>query len=116
MPKCCFVNPTFNDRLDLYSDTSTDDNPAEVFTISTTGMPGHIRTINGDETYRGQQLEAHLTHVVETPWRSSITADMRMTVVGGIYNGQVLNIEAVRPKRKPNCPPFIELYCKEREP
>ena len=115
MPKCAYANPTYRDRAKLMADTSTDDNPAELFTVSVPGMACNIMTMGGGETYRGQQLEATITHIVETPYRSGIKADMRLEVVGGIYDGRVFNISLVQPYRKPNVMPYIALHCKERE-
>ena len=72
-------------------------------------------TMGGGETYRGQQMEATITHVVETPWRAGVKADMRLNIVGGIYDGRILNIEVVQPIRKGSQIPFLSLHCKERE-
>jgi len=113
MSKCVCIAPVFLDRVNVQSDSSNagDNDPSYTTTIE--GMPCTIRTVNGDETYKGRQLSAHLTHVLETPYRTGLTPTMRLSVAGGIYNAQILNIESVRPVRKPNGLPFLELYCKE---
>lgn len=116
MPRCKFQIPHYPDRMDVYEDTRTDDNPKPVYTILLAAMPGNIMTVEGDEKFRGQQLEAKLTHVVETPWRSGLDASLRLTVVGGIYDGRLLNVESVRPIRKEGRMPYILLFCREREP
>ena len=114
--KCDYAIPIYRDRANLMADTSTDDNPAELFTISVGSMPCTILTMGGNETYRGQQLAALISHIVETPWRTGVTADMRLEVVGGIYDGRILNIENVQPIRKGNSMPTLTLHCRETEP
>lgn len=115
MPNTCCANPIFNDRVNIQTDTSVPSSQTESFATSTPGIPCNVVTVSGDETYRGRQLEAHLTHVVEMRFRSGITPMMRLVVAGGIYNGAVLNIQSVRPVRKPGKMPLLELYCRELE-
>ena len=116
MPKCKFAIPHYPDRMDVYEDSSSDGNPKPIFTtVRVTSMPGNIMTVGGDETFRGQQLEAKLTHVVETPWRDNLDASLRMTVVGGIYDARILNVESARPIRKEGRMPYILLFCRELE-
>jgi len=116
MPKCEYVIPMYRDRVKLMADTSTDDNPAELFTLLVGSVPCTILTMGGNETYRGQQLAALISHIVETPWRTGVTADMRLEVAGGIYDGRILNIENVQPIRKGNGLPSLVLHCRELEP
>lgn len=112
MPNQCCYNPAFNDRVNIEDDVATGDNNAEVFGDSVTGIPCTIVTVSGDETYRGRQLEPHISHVVEMRFRSGISAAMRLVAAGGIYNGRTLNIVSVRPVRRSNVP-YLELYCRE---
>lgn len=115
MPNCVCLNPTFPDRVNIQADGATDDNPAQAFATSVASVPCKVVTVSGDETYRGRQLEGHLTHVVEMRFRSGLLPDMRLVVAGGIYNGSTLNIQSVRPVRKPGSMPLLELYCRELE-
>lgn len=112
MPNQCCYNPAFNDRVIIQADGSTDDNPAQEFGNSAASIPCTIVTVSGDETYRGRQLEAHLTHVVEMRFRTGIIPEMRLVVAGGIYSGDTLNIVSARPVRRSNVP-YLELYCRE---
>lgn len=112
--KCC--QPTyFPDRADIQQDSKAagaalPDYTGPEFKL---GIPGSLVTVSGDETYRGRQLEAHLTHVYECRWFNGVTATMRLKMTTGIYKDRILNIRAVKPVRKQGTPPMQWLYCEE---
>lgn len=114
MPKCC-IAPVYSDRATIQRNSALAGDPAEDFTGSAlaTRIPCNVRTISGDETYRGRQLEAHVTHVVDMRYRSGIQPTMRLRIDTGIYKDRVLNITNIRPVRKPGEIPTLELYCRE---
>lgn len=115
MPKTCCNNVVLHDRADIQQDSRTGDNPQPVYTGTPfkTGVPCNIITTSGDETFRGRQLEATVSHVVEMRWFPGITPTMRLSVTGGIYKDRILNIKAVKPVRKDSAPPMQWLYCEE---
>lgn len=79
------------------------------------GVPCSIATVSGDETYRGRQLEAHLTHVVELHRIPGLEANMRLRVTGGHFAGRYLNIAYVRDLIEDATPVRTQLYCRELE-
>ena len=114
MPKKCVCqNPTYLDKAALQSDVSAVGAEQESFQDTVLRMPCNIVTVGGVETYKGRQLLPHISHVVETPYRTGVVATQRLVVAGGIYDTSVLNIESVRPMRQPGQRPVLELYCKE---
>lgn len=113
MPNCECFQPVYPFRATLRTDTSTDDNPAESFEDTTTGVPVKITPTSGQETYRGRQLEAKVDYVVETPYRSGVEPKQRLAMTGGIYDGRLLNISQVHPIHIPGQSPKLELYCTE---
>lgn len=113
MPKCECVNPVYQFRGTLKTDTSTDDDPAESFTSTVAGMPLNVTPTSGQESYRGRTLEARVDYVIETPYRSGVEPKQRIEMTSGIYSGRLLNISQVHPIQKPGQMPTLELYCTE---
>lgn len=106
----------FRDMVNVQQDSSAAGNPVEDFsgTALYESVPCDIRVISGDETYRGRQLEAHISAVVEMQYLENITPKMRLSVTGGIMNGRTLNIVEVRPvDLDRGRAPKLELYCRE---
>lgn len=116
MPRACDCSaPVFPDRATIQQKSEAAGNPIEDFsgTPFKSGMPCNITTVTGEETYRGRQLEAHISHVVEMRWFDGVLPTMRLSVTGGIYKDRVLNIRYVKPVRKPGKMPMQWLYCEE---
>lgn len=80
------------------------------------GVPASIASVGGDETYRGRQLKAGTTHVVEIRRVIGITPDMRYRVTQGQYRGRVLQITSVRDLTAEGIPQRMQLDCKELTP
>lgn len=106
----------FRDRCNIQADGSTDSNPVPDYTTlapSYENVPCDVTTVSGSETFRGRQLEAGLSHVVELQYLPDIVPTMRLVVTGGTLSGRTLNIAAVVPldfngrKRK------LQLMCRE---
>lgn len=76
-------------------------------------VPCNIATISGDETWRGRQLEAHVSHVVTMHDFPGITPKCRLNVIGGYTAGQRLNVMYVRPKNFDGRIQYQEVYCRE---
>lgn len=114
MPKCCKTN-WFPDRADIQQDSSTDDNPSEEFTGTEfkKNVPGRVIDTGGDETYRGRQIEASITHVYECRYFSGVLPTMRLVMVGGIYKDRVFDIKFVKVIREQGKIPQQWLYCSE---
>ena len=116
MPKAACCKPVFfPDRAEIQQDSSTADNPSQTWTGKAfkESLPCKVTDTSGDETFRGRQIEAHISHVVECRYFSGVTPSMRLYLTGGIYNGRTLNIEYVKIVREAGKIPLQWLYCKE---
>ncbi len=115
MPKKCCNQVVLRDRCDIQQDSSTTTDVNENFAGAAYAANIHceIKTVGGDETYRGRQLQAGISHVVEMRYRAGVTAKMRLLIRTGIYKDRILNIKVPRPIQKPGTPPMLELYCEE---
>lgn len=113
MPKCECVNPIFMDRADVEQVTSPVGNPELTYETFKTNIPGRLISIGGDETFRGKQLEAKISHVYECRYVPGVVATMRLRMTAGIFKGRVLNIDFANIVRKPGTVPMYELRCVE---
>lgn len=68
----------YRDRIHIYSETSAAgaDDPAFASTLWR-DLPCSITAVGGGETYRGRQLEAIVTHVIEMRYYEGILPNMR---------------------------------------
>jgi len=68
----------YRDRIDVYRETSSAgaDDPAFGSTLWR-DLPCAINAVSGGETYRGRQLEATVTHVMEMRYYEGILPNMR---------------------------------------
>jgi head-tail adaptor len=68
----------YRDRIHIYAETSADgsDDPAFATTLWR-DLPCSITAVSGGETYRGRQLEATVTHVIEMRYYGGILPSMR---------------------------------------
>ena len=105
----------FRDRVRIEQDSSADGSPIENFsgTPFKTSVSANIVDVNGDETYRGRQIEARMSHVVEMRYFAGVTTKMRLSVIGGVYKDRTFNIDAVKIVRKDGRVPMQWLYCSE---
>lgn len=115
MPNKCCVQTFYPDRVNIEQDSSsagsqTTDYSGPEFKK---GIPGRIITTSGDETFRGRQLEAHVSHVFECRWFNGVNPRMRLKVIGGIYKDRILNIVSVHPVQQPGKIPTQMIYCRE---
>lgn len=94
--------------------TNPDDNSGPTYSgqAFATDVACDVKTISGDETYHGRQLQAGLTHIAHMRYRSGILTTMRLLITTGIYKDKVLDIVSVRPIQERGSPPMLELYCK----
>ena len=117
MPKtACCTTLYFPDRATIQQDSSTDSNPLEDFsgTAYKTLIPGRLVSVQGDETYRGRQIEPHIGYVFECRYIAGVLPTMRLLMVGGIHGGRLLNIEYVKVVREAGKIPLQFLYCREK--
>lgn len=68
----------YRDRIHIYRETSAvgADDPAFASTLWR-DLPCSITAVSGGETYRGRQLEAVVTHVIEMRYYDGILPNMR---------------------------------------
>lgn len=116
MPKTCCVSTYFPDKADIQLDSSADGNPKEDFTGAPfkRAIPGRLISTSGDETYRGRQLEAHISYVYECRYVAGVLPNMRLKMVGGIFADLLLNIAYVKVVREQGKIPRLWLYCREK--
>jgi hypothetical protein len=109
----------FRDSVDIYEDKSLAGSPVPDYSGDPIyrAVPCSIMTTAGDESFRGRQLEAHLTHVVEMHNYPNITATCRL-VDRGRLSGRALNVRQVRHldvdtkgRRQ-----IVQIYCEEAAP
>jgi len=115
MPKCCEPMTPMRDRGTIQQDSRARHDPQPDYTGTpfATNIPGNITTVSGDETFRGRQLDARVSHVIEIRYRSGVSPTMRWLGTGGIYKDRTLHIWYVKPVRKVGKPPMLWLYCEE---
>jgi len=106
----------FRDRCDIQADNSADGNPVPDYTTYAAlydSVPCDVTTISGSETFRGRQLEAGLSHVVELQYLPDILPTMRLSITGGTLSGRTLNIAAVVPLDYDGRKRKLQLLCRE---
>lgn len=106
----------FRDRCDIQSDGSTDSNPVPDYTTYAPlyeSVPCDITTVSGSETFRGRQLEAGMSHVVEMQYLPEINSTMRVSVTGGLLSGRTLHIASVVPVDFDGRARKLQLMCRE---
>lgn len=115
MPSKCCNTVWFPDRADIQQDSSADGESDEDFSGEPfkKGVPGKVIDTGGDETFRGRQIEAHISHVYECRYFPGIKPTMRLKMTAGIYKDQILNIEFVKVIRDQGKMPKQWLYCKQ---
>lgn len=101
------------ERANIERDVGDDGDQQPTYETWFRDVPCSIATVSGDETYRGRQLEANLTHVVELQRLPGIAATMRLNVTGGTFEGRKLNIVYVRDMTGEGTPMRMQLYCRE---
>lgn len=107
---------TYRDLITIEREVSADGEPVPDYSGGDlyTSVPCDIVTTGGDETYRGRQLEAHLSHVITMQYLPNITPRMRVTITGGTLAGRTIHIAYVRPIDVQNgMSRKLELYCRE---
>lgn len=112
MPDQCFA-PQVNATVDVMADATPEGQDPTYTTVFQSRVPLQIMTTAGDETYRGRQLEGHVTHVLDAPYFVGLTPKMQILVRSGLYKDRTLNVEHVRPYHKPGQVPRQEIYCRE---
>lgn len=58
-------------------------------------VPANVHTIRGAEGFRGRQVDARSTHVIETRWNNSVTIEHRVSYNPEGQGPQTLNIIAI---------------------
>ena len=88
---------SYRDYVDAYADVSAAGEAVPDYSGDPfyQAIPCSIVTVSGDETYRGRQLEAHITHVIETRYLPDIVATTRL-IARGRLSGRVFNVDSVR--------------------
>ncbi len=107
---------SFRDLIDIQQDSSDDGESLAEFdgTPLYRNVPCDITTVSGSETFRGRQIEAGLSHVVELQYMENILPTMRANVIGGTLSGRVLNITHVVPLDFNGRARKLQLFCREQ--
>jgi len=101
------------DRVTITYDSSNTNDPDPTYSTLYSNEPAKITEVGGSETFRGRQLEAHVTAVIEMRYRSDVTSEMRITGASYPYTDRVYNIGAVKIIRQNSRPVALELDCTE---
>lgn len=104
----------YRDRINILPDASLDGSPTPDYTTYAPqfeNLPCDITTVAGLETFRGRQIEATTSHVVELHYVTGISPRSRASVVGGTLSGRTLSIKAVIPTDTQ--PRKLTLNCEE---
>ena len=107
---------SYRDTIDIYQRSEADGEPIPTFTGSPLyrSVPCTINTTKGAEFFRGRQLEANTTHVVDARYLPSITTSMR-AVARGRLEGRRLNFRAIIPvDQKSGRPQVMWIDCEEQ--
>jgi head-tail adaptor len=109
----------YRDLVDIQQDSSAAGSPDPDYSgiPFMRSVPCSIMTKSGDETFRGRQLEAHLSHVIEMRMYPGVKAMMRL-IDRGRLPGRVYNVVHVREidtddNGRRN---MLQLYCEELAP
>ena len=104
----------FRDMVTVEKDVSNAGDPVPDYSGTLYKLvPCNITVISGDESWRGRQLEAHVSHVVAMHDMPGITAKHRLRVVAGYIVDAILNVLYVRPIKFDGRIQYQELYCRE---
>ena len=103
------------DRINIQTNSSTDDNPASDYTgtPTATNIAADIACVSGMEKFRGRQIEGGISWIVEVRNRIDLNTTDRVVVVGGPYAGRTLNIESMIAVRREAEPIMLQLHCTE---
>lgn len=107
---------SYRDMIDIYERSEADGEPIPTFTGAPIyrSVPCTINTTKGAEYFRGRQLEANTTHVVDARMLPNITASM-MGIARGRLEGRQLNFRAIIPvDQKHGRPQVMWIDCEEQ--
>lgn len=115
MPNKCCNTVWFPDRAELQQNIAPDGQPTPDYsgTPFKTNVPGRLINTSGDETFRGRQLEANVSHVYECRYFAGVTPTMRLKLTAGLFKNRIVNVEYVKVIREQGTPPKQWLYCTE---
>ncbi len=101
--------------ITIQQDSSTDADIAPIFTGNpfAQDVPARVLSVNGQETYRGQQLTAEVEFVVEMWHLADVTPEMRVIVDEGINSGKTLEVKYVKNRENDGHPQETWLFCSE---
>lgn len=115
--KCCESAVSYlPDRVRIEKDVSVISSPIPSYSTLYSSVPCRIEPSNGDEHFRGQQLEAHQKYSVVLRYVTGLTPRMRIIATSGIYSGKILNIGGVVPIQEQGKAPILHLNCEELVP
>ena len=114
MPSTC-CRKVHRDRITIQQDSSFagDQDPDYSGAEFAVLVPCTVKSVKGQESYRGQQLAASVDYVIEL-WRyPGITPDMRVVISGNVGDGKTANIEYVKEIAEPGVPMETWIFCRE---
>lgn len=76
--------------VNIKQDTSDDGDQTPVYSEFMSSLPANVVEVRGMEKFRGRQIEANVTHLIETRWYAGITPAMRVE-----WNGKTIDLTAV---------------------
>lgn len=107
------------DFVEIQRDVALDGEQQPKYVTLIDIWPCHIQYVGGSETFRGRQLEGHITAVITGTWDhhefGMWRPNMRARVIEGMMPDQILNIEYVNPWRFLHRSYAIDLMCRTLE-
>lgn len=95
-------------RVSIYRESSDDGSETPTYALFMRAVPCNIVQVTGGETYRGRQIEATATHVVEMRKIDGLLPTMRLTES---LDSRNLFIERITPRNGRDH--MLDIQCRE---
>ncbi len=108
----------FRDRVSIMADEASGGSSQPSYTSEVAAsLPAEVIQTSGGEFVRGKQVEAITAFVICLRWNPSLmfTAKCQVTILSGVYQGQVLYVHRVMYEDKHGRPSRVQLHCKFTE-
>lgn len=108
---------SYRDRVTIHADAKQEGATQPAYTDELCrSVCAEIREVAGGEVIRGKTVEAITSHVVSMRHipQISIAADCQVTVLSGMFKGQILYVHRVHYETVHNRPVRMQLHCRTR--
>jgi hypothetical protein len=108
----------FRDRVSIMADEASGGSSQPSYTSEVApSLPAEVIQTSGGEYVRGKQVEAITVFVVCLRFNPSLmfTAKCQVTILSGVYQGQVIYVHRVLYENEHGRPAGIQLHCKRTE-